>query len=144
MAEEIAALQESRRSIARRYHRYRNLELIQGLFEQFHFLVSQAEVVMSFVVAVAAGFGFALGREAILFKDFGEARINLIAGRRRDVDITGRCGGDYGSWLRGAIRSVRRHPLHLKINRRDVNFWLLNRRLGRLLKTLLANINVRL
>src|SRR6266436_7876229 len=93
MAEKIAALQETRRSITRSDHRHRNLEFLQGLFEQVHFLVSQAEVVMSFVVAVTCGCGSSFGRDAILLKNFGEARINLIGGSRRDVNFTERSGG---------------------------------------------------
>ena len=76
MSEQVAALQITRRAVTGGNQPDGNLELFQGIFEQIHFLVSQAEIEMRFVVAVRCELTFALSRDTIRFKDLSQTRID--------------------------------------------------------------------
>ena len=52
MTKKIAALQVTRGTVIRRDQSHGNLKFFQSLFEQIHFFISEAEIVMGFVIAV--------------------------------------------------------------------------------------------
>ena len=55
MTKKIAALQVTRGTVIRRDQSGGNLKFFQSLFEQIHFFISEAEIVMGFGILLGAG-----------------------------------------------------------------------------------------
>src|SRR5882762_624734 len=68
MSQEVAALQIARGAIARIDQAGGNLELFEGFFKQIHFLISQSEIVVCFVISVVpVRISVTLCRHPVLF-----------------------------------------------------------------------------
>src|SRR5258706_961621 len=76
MSQEVTTLQIPRRAIIRSHQAGSCLELFQGFFEQVHFLVSQSQIVVCFIVAVAVVFG--LSRYSVLFENLGQTSVDTL------------------------------------------------------------------
>src|SRR5438105_9154613 len=95
MSQKVAALQISRGAVTGCHKTHGDLKLFEGFFKQFHLLISQAQIVMGFKIAIARRVIFPLSSRTIFFEDLCQYgidsyRSSLTVWRRLHILSDGR------------------------------------------------------